>query len=249
MNIRGLSEKYQLILENQENQSNEFEFFFWKIYPPNSYDINPNDLRKYWTNYFNSPEMKKLNPKLSQDQIDQSIEDHIESTTNQRPTEIEAFNHMTFNQLFNGGAYKWVAGADETSQWKLYKELGGKYRRDRFVEYITNYKVVTINDWEDYDGTPDIFASRNYKALITTIYNFYNPKLRNKEVYIKYEDEPRMPEELYKTDITFLKIVPHRGDSPFRNIVDELPPGEQKRFTGDDSGDADSWKSDDDNDK
>jgi hypothetical protein len=253
MNFKVLSEKYQLILENQENQSNDFEFYFWKIYPSSNYEINPNDLRKYWTDYFNSPEMKELNPKMSQDLIDQCIEDHIakgvKGPSNQSPTQIEAFNHMTFNQLFNGSAYKWVHGADETSQWKMYKKLGGKYRRDRFVEYITNNKVVAINDWEDYDGTPEIFASRNYKALITTIYNFYNPKLRNKEVYIKYEDEPRMTEELYRTDITFLKIVPHRGDSPFRSLFDVLPPEEQKRFTGDDSGDADSWKSGDDNDK
>jgi len=235
----------EILMENQENQSNNFEFFFWKVYPPSSYEIDLKDLKKYWTDYWNQPGPGAA----SQASRNQSIEYHIKNSANQKPTQIDAFNHMTFNQLFNNDAYKWVACADKTSQWKLYKEMGGKYRRDRFIEYITNNKVVAINDWEDYDGTPDIFASRNYKALITTIYNFYNPKLRNKEVYIQYQDEPRMPEQLYRTDIAFSKIAPHRGDSPFRNILDELPPEEQKRFTGDNSGDADSWKSNDDNDK
>ena len=226
----------EILMENQGVQSNNFEFFFWKIYhsADDGIERTPDDIKKYWTDYFNSPAMKNLNPGRSQDLIDRDVNNAIESSTNPDPTQITAFNHMTFNKLFNDSAYKWVAGVDETSQWKMYKTMGGKYRRDRFIEYITNNKVVRIDDWEDYDGTPDIFASRNYKALITTIYNFYNPKLRNKEVYIQYEDEPRMPEELYRTDITFLKIVPHRGDTPFRNILDELPPGEQKRFTGDD---------------
>lgn len=239
----------EILMENQEDQSNNFEFFFWKVYPPNSYEIDLKDLRKYWTDYWNQPGPDQPGPDAaSQASTNQSIEHHIAVSTNQLPTEIDAFNHMTFNQLFNDGAYKCVACADKTSQWKIYKEMGGKYRRDQFVKYITNNKVVVVNDWEDYEGTPDIFASRNYKALITTIYNFYNPKLRNKEVYIKYQDEPKMPEKLYRTDIAFSKIMPHRGDSPFRNILDELPPEEQKRFTGDDSGDADSWRSDD-NDK
>ena len=96
----------EILMEDQEVQSNNFEFFFWKIYhsADDGIERTPDDIKKYWTDYFNGPAMKNLNPGRSQDLIDRDVNNAIESSTNPDPTQITAFNHMTFNKLFNDSA-------------------------------------------------------------------------------------------------------------------------------------------------
>ena len=181
---------------------------------------------------------------------------------------ILAYNNMTFKELI-GTPIEHPGTDDPDSEWynmtpwKLYQVEGGKMSPNAFITGINNNRVVILPDeWVDFDGEAHVFASKNYKALITAIYNFYKPgntqkiipssneyrktqKVEidpKKSIFIRYKDDPEKAGTEYITNITFSNIRPYHGDTQYPTLADFLPRND------DDDDEGDSWKRADDDD-